>query len=150
MSYIPLELVWFVVLLVVGYVSGQYLERRHFRSIERRERELVRLATTSSKRPIGEIPDPTRVELVEGACVVSVDYFKRFVAGLRLLFGGTVSSYESLVDRARREAILRMKEKCRDADQVINLRIETSSITKGQRDQTGAIEVHAYATAIYF
>ena len=136
-------------LIVTGFVIGQYLERRHYRSIKEREQALVDLATTSSKRPIGTIPDPSRVELVEGACVISVDYFKRFVAGLRQFFGGNVRSYETLVDRARREAVLRLKETCSDADQVINLRIETSSITKGRRNQVGSVEVHAYATAIY-
>ncbi len=136
-------------LIATGYIVGQILERRHYRSIEQREREFVDLPTTASKRPIGDIPDPARVELVEGACVISVDFFKRFVAGLRQFFGGNVRSYETLVDRARREAVLRLKARCREADQVINLRIETSSITKGRRNQVGSIEVHAYATAIY-
>ncbi|MFT5162439.1 MAG: hypothetical protein ACI9FJ_001015, partial [Alteromonadaceae bacterium] len=49
----------------------------------------------------------------------------------------------------RREAILRLKESCPGANQVINLRIETSSITKGNANQIGAVEVLAYATAIY-
>jgi uncharacterized protein YbjQ (UPF0145 family) len=47
---------------------------------------------------------------VSGSVVVSVDYFKRFLAGLRTLVGGRVTSYETLLDRARREAILRCKE----------------------------------------
>ncbi|MCI5128213.1 MAG: hypothetical protein D3907_06860, partial [Candidatus Electrothrix sp. AUS3] len=33
-------------------------------------------------------------------------YFKRIVAGLRNIFGGNVQSYETLVDRARREAVI--------------------------------------------
>ena len=45
--------------------------------------------------------------------------------------------------------ILRLKESCPDALQIINLRIETSSITKGSAQQVGAVEVHAYATASY-
>ncbi len=144
-----LDLYIFLGLIVTGYVVGQYLERRHYRSIEQREKELIGLVTTSSKRPVGAIPDPSRVEFVDGSCVISVDYFKRFTAGLRQFFGGNVRSYETLLDRARREAVLRMKAKCKDADQVLNLRIETSSITKGSKNQVGAVEVHAYATAIY-
>ena len=66
------------------------------------------------------------------------------------VFGGNVQSYETLVDRARREAVLRMKESCPHADQVINLRLETSSITKGKGKQVGAVEVLASGTAIYF
>ena len=57
-----------------------------------------------------------------------IDYFKRFLAGLRNIFGGTVRSYESLIDRARREAVLRMKEMAGDASVIVNVRIETSNI----------------------
>jgi uncharacterized protein YbjQ (UPF0145 family) len=42
-----------------------------------------------------------------------------------------------------------MKEACPDADQVINLRLETSSISKGKKKQVGSVEVLAYGTAIY-
>ena len=61
-----------------------------------------------------------------------------------------MKSYESLVDRARREAILRMKEQAieRGAILVTSVRIETSSISKGQRQTIGSIEVLAYGTAI--
>ncbi len=144
-----IELYVFLALIVIGYFVGQYLERRHYRSIHRREGELVSLVTTSSKHPIGEISPSVRTELVKGTCVISIDYFKRFVAGLRLLFGGNVRSYETLVDRARREAVLRLKESCADASQIVNLRIETSSITKGRGNDVGSIEVLAYATALY-
>lgn len=145
-----IDLYVLLALIVTGYIVGQFLEKRHYQSIHKRERELVNLVTTSSKRPVGDIPAQVRAEIVQGASVISVDYFKRFVAGLRQLFGGNIRGYETLVDRARREAILRLKESCADASQIINLRIETSSITKGRRDQIGSIEVHAYATAIYY
>ena len=82
--------------------------------------------------------------------MVSVDYFKQILAGLRNLFGGTIQSYETLLDRARREAVLRMKERCPKADQILNLRIETSSISKGGGERIGSVEVLAYGTAIYF
>jgi uncharacterized protein YbjQ (UPF0145 family) len=61
-----------------------------------------------------------------------------------------VKSYESLVDRARREAILRMKEQAieRGAVVVTNVRIETSSISKGQGKAIGSIEVLAYGTSV--
>ena len=136
-------------LIVIGFVVGQTLERRHYRSIEERERGLVNLVTTSSKKPMTDVSPATRARLVCGSAVISVDYFKRILAGLRNLFGGNVRAYETLVDRARREAILRLKESCSDASEIINLRIETSSIFKGRGKQVGSVEVLAYATAIY-
>lgn len=145
-----IEVLFVTALIVLGYVVGRYLERRHYRSIEQRERELIDLITTTSKHPIGEIPSDVRAELVNGACVISPDYFKQFVAGLRMLFGGNVRSYETLIDRARREAVLRLKESCPDANQIINLRIETSSITKGRKNQVGSVEVLTYATALFY
>lgn len=145
-----IEVLFVAALIVLGYVVGRYLERRHYRSIEQRERELIDLITTTSKHPIGEIPSDVRAELVSGACAISPDYFKQFVAGLRMLFGGNVRSYETLIDRARREAVLRLKESCPDANQIINLRIETSSITKGRKNQVGSVEVLTYATALFY
>lgn len=144
-----IDLIIFLGLITTGYVVGQTLERRHYRAIERREAVLLTLPTTSQKRAFDSVPPGVRSELVQGACCISIDYFKRIAAALRQLFGGRVSSYETLVDRARREAILRLKESAGDARQIINLRLETSSITKGQGGQVGAIEVHAYGTALY-
>lgn len=138
-----------VALITIGYVFGRIAERNHFRSINRRERKLVKLITVNSKRPLGDIGPVIRCELATGSAVISVDYFKRFVSSLRQLFGGNIRAYETLVDRARREAILRLKEAHPRATQLINLRIETSSIYKGQGNQVGSVEVLAYATAVY-
>jgi len=144
-----INLIIFLVLLSIGYFIGQYNEKRHFRSIKSRELALINLVTTSSKRPVGKIQPSKPAELAFGSVVVSIDYFKRIAASLRQFFGGRVTAYETLVDRGRREAILRLKESCPNAKQIINIRIETSSIYKGQGNQVGSIEVLAYGTAIY-
>ena len=136
-------------LIVLGYVFGRLAETRHYRSIQAREAKLLSLPTTSSKRPIGKLSGIREAHLVQGSVVISVDYFKRLLAALRNLVGGPLQSYETLLDRARREAILRLKESCPQADQIINLRIETSSISKGEGNAIGCVEVLAYGTAIY-
>ena len=93
---------------------------------------------------------PVDCTLVGGNVVISVDYFKRVVAGLRTIVGGRITTYESLLERARREAILRMKEdaKAKGARFVVNVKLETASITKGRQQQVGAVEVYAYGTAL--
>lgn len=144
------QLIIFVVLLSLGYFFGRLAERRHYKSILEREEKWLQLPTTSSKYVMGDNAQVAKSQLVSGSMVVSVDYFKRILAKLRLFFGGNVQSYETLVDRARREAVLRLKESCPKADQIINLRLETSSITKGRKNQIGSVEVLAYGTAIYF
>jgi len=143
------ELIVFICLFATGFFVGSYLEKKHFRSIEAREKAFIHLVTTSSKKPVGELGTVKKVHLVRGNAVISVDYFKRILAGLRAIFGGNVGVYETLLDRSRREAILRLKESCPAASQIINLRIETSSVFKGAQNQVGSVEVLAYGTAIY-
>ena len=144
-----IQLIPFLTLLVVGYIFGKLAEKKHYRSIIEREKQWMQIPTTSGRRVLATKQEVQRVQLATGSVVISVDYFKRIVAGLRNIFGGNVQSYETLVDRARREAVLRMKESCPKADQIINLRLETSSISKGQKNQVGSVEVLAYGTAVY-
>jgi uncharacterized protein YbjQ (UPF0145 family) len=90
---------------------------------------------------------PQQAFLVHGTVVVSADYFKTFVAGLRHLIGGRFRSYETLLERARREAVLRLKAEARakGARLVVCVRFETTSISSGWAP---AIEVLAYGTAL--
>ena len=140
-----------LVLLILGYGFGRYAEAKHYRSIIAREKELAHIPAVASK-----FPDPSLLarnpgsRLVSGSVVISVDYFKRFVAGLRNIFGGRVSSYESLLDRARREALLRMKQEASEhgAEIIFNVKLETASISKGQRGTIGSVEMLAYGTAL--
>ncbi len=144
-----LNIILFLVLLALGYGFGQWFERRHYHFIREREQQLKNLLIIQSKI----IPSPFLSDyetfLVNGSVVISVDYFKRFVAGLRTLVGGRVTSYETLIDRARREAILRMKEeaKASGADTILNVKYEMCSIYKGGNNSIGSIEALAYGTA---
>lgn len=142
------DLIIFLVLLSLGYGVGQYAERRHYRSIIEREGRFNALPAIASRYP--PLEPHYEQALVTGNTVISVDYFKRFLAALRNLFGGRVTSYESLLDRARRESLLRMKEKAASlgAAMVFNVKYETASISKGRGNSIGSIEVLAYGTAL--
>ena len=134
---------------MVGYIVGTLAEKRHYRSIHKRENEFLYLPAVSMKTV--EYPDETvkSAELVYGSAVISVDYFKRLLAGLRNIFGGTVKSYESLIDRARREAMLRMKEMAQGATVIVNVRIETATVgKKANKKGIGCLEAIAYGTAL--
>ena len=145
------ELYNIIALVLLGYFVGKRLEANHYRSIQKREEKFRRLPTITLKRLVEQEGKVVRMELVAGCIVVSIDYFKRILAALRNIFGGNLSSYEPLVDRARREAVLRMKEQCPGASQIINVRIETSSIFKtSKKGSVGSVEVIAYGTAVTF
>jgi uncharacterized protein YbjQ (UPF0145 family) len=138
-------------LLAVAFVTGRRVEQRHYASIRARERELATLPAVTFR----QIPSAWAVDafgVVSGSVVVSIDYFKRFLAGLRTLVGGRVQSYETLLDRARREAILRCKEqaRARGFQAVVNLRIETTRIARATKNSraTAGVEVLAFGTGL--
>lgn len=138
-----------VFLLILAFFTGSFVERRHYKSIIRREDALRDLVVVVAKT-LPPLRPPPATTLVRGNAVISVDYFKRFLARLRMIFGGRIHTYESLLDRARREAILRMQEQARElgATMIFNMRFETSSISKGSKNAVGTVEVLAYGTAI--
>ena len=134
----------------MGYGFGRYAESNHYKSIIKREKQLNSIPAIATRiPPVGK--QDLNSQLVAGNVVISIDYFKRFIAGLRNIFGGRVTSYETLLDRARREAILRMKEEAQklNAEFVFNIKLETSSIHKGRGNSIGSVEVLAYGTALY-
>jgi len=141
------DFVFFLVLIVVGYVAGRIQEARHYASIRMREKTLGGITVFSNRFP-PRLPAPHDAVLVSGSVVVSEDYFKQAVAGLQTLFGGRLRSYESLLDRARREAVLRMKA---DAHRhlgtlIVNVKFETYSVPG--KAAMGAVEILAYGTAL--
>lgn len=143
-----IDLLVFLALLVLGYFAGSIAERRHYLSIEKRERSFLGQPAVTHAESHGVRPG--RCRLVSGSAVVSVDYFKRFLAALRMLFGGRVSAYESLLDRARREAVLRMRLQGAGAREILGVRIETATVYGRRRGKgVGAVEAFAYGTAVW-
>lgn len=142
----------FACLLLVGLVFGRMAEKRHFRELERQEAQLRDILVFTGKCPPVE-PGFTHSTLVCGSVVIGEDYFKRIAAALKSLVGGRLTAYESLMDRGRREAVVRMKREARKAGatMVFNVRFETSSLAEGSaaKQQTlFSAEFMAYGTAL--
>lgn len=146
-----IQLGFFIVLLLVGVIFGAAAEKRHFKEIRLREEELRDILVFNEKRPPMDRAFREGV-LVVGSVVVAEDYFKRTAAALRSFVGGKLTAYESLMDRGRREAIVRMKAKARErgATMVFNVHFETSSLAEGSRGQRPmfSAEFIAYGTAL--
>jgi uncharacterized protein YbjQ (UPF0145 family) len=137
--------------LLGTWLSGSLIERWHLRN-------LLRLESRSSEilaLTIEDIPTDWRIassDLVIGNVVISLDYFKRVAAGLKGIVGGNIGVYEPLLERARREALIRMKEEARERghDTIINVRIETSRLASARADGKGTVgvEILAFGTAV--
>ena len=142
-----------IAVLMIAYFIGNILEKNHFKSIRERE-------AASHGFPVvtfDTMPEDWRVsrsDMVSGSIVVSLDYFKRIIAGLRGIIGGRVKTYEPLLDRARREALLRMIDdaKSQGYDAVFNVRLETSRLANARRDgkSIAGVEMLAFGTAVKF
>lgn len=147
---VVLVLVIPLVILIVGWITGRIIERNHFKSLQEREARYGHIGVTSLK-PAGEHPSVVLRAYVDGQAVIAADVFKQRLASIRNFFGGEMRSMGTVLTRARREAILRMIEQADrlGADQVWNLRIETSTIGGGEEQEGRAMaEVHAYGTAV--
>lgn len=137
----------FICLLALGFFLGGMNERNHFKRIERAEAELAHIRIVNLKRA------PSKAQpggaLVTGNVVIAIDYFKRIMAALRMVFGGELRSYQSLLLRARREAIIRMKRDADEygADMIYNVRLEFSAVGS-QPQRIGGAELLAYGTAV--
>lgn len=146
-----IEIIIFAILFFVcGLIFGRRNEKKHLASIAKREEQTRHIILDNRKR----VYNPDDVELctlVMGQYVSATDYFKSFVTSLRALVGGEMGAMLSLMERARREAILRMVEQAQrhGATEVWNIRFETSNISqmKGKRG-AAQVEIIAYGTAV--
>lgn len=135
-------------LLVLTYFTGRVIERRHFQALDREEKALSGIRLTD----LGRLPPGTRVRggtMVQGEVVIACDYYRVFAGSLKNLFGGRIRSFETLLERARREATVRMLHEARraGANYVGNLRMETCSVGGKQDGNPSGVEAIVYGTA---
>ena len=135
------ELAIFATLLVIGYTIGSGREKAHFIDIQKREKELLNISVRAEFEAQYE---NVEVKLIYSSIVIASDYFKAFLVSVRSIIGGQMRSQETLMDRARRECLLRLKKQAADwgADEIIGYRVMMTSL-----DQVG-VELMAYGTAV--
>jgi uncharacterized protein YbjQ (UPF0145 family) len=131
----------------LGMVAGSLIARSHLASLARRERELAGILVVDLESlPQGEDPTVTG-RLVSGQVVLSCDHFRAILGALANILGGEVTTFTRLQDRARREALVRLKTEARalGCDTVLGLRVETVSLGMGKGLAT---EILATGTAV--
>ena len=145
----------FVVFLIFGLpvifiVVGRSRERASLEDIARRENLHRQFPVVDvSFVPSGIVP--VRGQLVHGQVVIASDYLKNLFAQYRQIFGGEMKSYQTMMQRAKAEARLRMIEEARKlgAVAVVNVRVETSQIGSSGRKAAAMSEVLCYGTAVF-
>lgn len=131
-----------LVLFFIGWGFGRFIEQKHLNELEQNERRLAHIRIDTNKFKSSE----NSGQLISSNVVISHDYFKYIIAQIQNFFGGRLTTYESVVERARREAIVRLKQQAEDtgATQIMGLRLSTTELGM----QGGMVEVFAYGTAV--
>lgn len=132
----------FVALFVIGWTVGRHIEAKHLKALDAQEQRLAYIRMDTSRFKTAEQPG----QLISSNVVISHDYFKYVIATIQNFFGGRLTTYETVVDRARREAIVRLKLEAEriGATQILGLRLNTTELGM----QGGVVEVFAFGTAI--
>ncbi|MEM9082459.1 MAG: heavy metal-binding domain-containing protein [Planctomycetota bacterium] len=133
-------------ILFTGLFAGRILERRHVRLLREHEEQFRWMHTSNVRAIPSRAKDP---QMVVGHVVISTDYFKTFIARLKKLIGGELGTYQTLLMRARREALKRVQEEAaeRGLNSVANVRIEYAAVGgMGSGNQKGVISVAVLAS----
>lgn len=143
---LSLELAIPLVLIALGFTVGRLKERRHFRMLDFREGLFRDMLVTDLKSFPGGVRPGTQPTLVCSEVVIATDYWKSFAAGIRKFFGGEMKTYLSLIERARREVLLRLRDEAEalGCDAICNVRLDTANI--GGADGKVVPMVCLYAT----
>ena len=140
-NYAPL-----IILFVVGWFFGSRHERQHLAQLTVAEQALGHIVVSSERFYRPNLAANSEGELVLGSVVIAQDYFKMIIARVLSLFGKNLTTYETLLDRARREAIVRMRTQAQTKgyNHIYGLRLEVTNI-----NQLGSmVEAIAYGTAV--
>lgn len=140
-NYAPL-----LILFVVGWFFGTRHERQHLAQLTVAEKKLNHIIVSTERFYRPALADNTQGELVIGSVVIAQDYFKMVIAKVLSIFGKNLTTYETLLDRARREALVRMRTQAdaKGYNHIYGLRLEVSNI-----NQLGSmVEAIAYGTAV--
>jgi len=146
---ILIKLILFAPFALITFLIGRSIEKQHYKSLQQREEQLTNIKVFVDGNKFIPSQNIISADLVSGNVVMAADYFKTLLSSIKTLFGGRLNSLESILDRGRREAILRMKEQSKNASYIINVRFETSVISEVIAGKALKVEICAYGTAIY-
>jgi len=125
---VPLSFV--AIFLALGFFIGGWRERSHIKNLDDREANNGDFLISQIKTCVGATsggPEPT---MLVGEAVIGSDYLKTFLGKLRNIFGGEVLSYQTLLERARREALQRIVEQATASgyNAVCNVRFQNADV----------------------
>ncbi|MDG2381739.1 MAG: heavy metal-binding domain-containing protein [Pirellulaceae bacterium] len=122
-------------LLLLGLTLGRQIEKKHLADLDRREAATQKVLVTQTHAYTDPVPQHELVpSLVVSEVVISSDYLKTFLGTIKNLFGGEISSFQTLLERGRREALLRIKEQSLELGYNAVCCVQIDTVQIGGRD----------------
>jgi uncharacterized protein YbjQ (UPF0145 family) len=144
-------------LLVWGgsWLFGNLHQNKLLLTLNNEEKALV-----GRVNPVTNLSQPSQARQVDSSSLimesisVGPSWWQMLMGGIKGIFGGKIHSYDKMLTYGRRVVIHRLRVQAIQSgfDEVINLRVETSMISKKSKrdDKTAAYEFTAYGTAIRY
>ncbi|MBR2386281.1 heavy metal-binding domain-containing protein [bacterium] len=147
------EFIIWIAILLCCFSLGIVIEHFHIKDIRKREIKLYKSPYITFAKNINAHKKVKKAQLVASTVVLGADLLRVVFAKFINFFGGNISLYEKIADRARREAILRIREQANkmQADIVVNIKIETIRLNSiDDRNSQPRLSVLVSGTAIQY
>ncbi len=136
-----------------SWLVGNWHQKKIIKRLLEREAALPRDNLSTMKTPLSG-KDITGSQLLMANVVSAPSHWQLFLAGIKTIFGGSIKHLDLMLDWGRSEALQRLREQASELgfDDVINLRMETSTISmnNGGKNKGGSVEIFAFGTAIKY
>lgn len=153
-----LPVIVFTVMPTLGsWLFGNWHQGRIIDQLAHEEKALNDSGAGHPLNNLSKPSRPTEVEssmLVMSGITVGPSWWQMLVGGWKNFFGGEIKSFDKMLIYGRRKVLhdMRVQALQQGFDEVINVRVETSMITKKSQkdDRTAGYEFIAYGTAIKY
>lgn len=140
--------------LLFSWLVGNWHQKRLVTELLAREMAMSRDPLTTLSTPVGD-RSIVASDLVFANIVTAPSIWQLMLAGWKTLFGGRLNNIDKMVGWGRAEVMHRLREAAVASgwDDVINVRIETSTLTQASssnKKRRASVELVAYGTGVRY
>ena len=160
----PFIFIFYFLILVISFaptvgswIFGNWHQGRIIDQLAHDEKALNDAGAGHPLNNLSKPSQPTDVEsslLVMSSITVGPSWWQMILGGWKNFFGGEIKSFDKMLLYGRRKVLhdMRVQALQQGFDEIINVRVETSMVTKasGRDDRTAGYEFIAYGTAIKY
>ena len=140
---------------LTSWALGRWYQGRLLAALDVKEKQQGKMMqnesvlSTSSRMTNFSAPSST---LLHVSICVGPSTGQMFFMWIKSIFGGRLHSYDVILDHGRREVLQRLHEQAKslDCSSMVNIRIETSTVSfaKSSDSKTSSVEFLAFATGL--